>query len=83
MAIFFAWYGRYAADATVLFTPHTVYITGGIIIKNLNIFLKTMKDIFLDNFNRKGRVSNVPKCTEVKIILNDQCGLLGCKEACS
>lgn len=71
MAIFFAWYGRYASDATVLFSPQTVYITGGIIIKNLNIFYNTLKDVFLDNFNRKGRVSDVTKCTEIKIILNE------------
>lgn len=31
MALFFAWYGRYTADAAVTFCPKTIYLTGGII----------------------------------------------------
>ena len=37
MGLFFAWYGRFVADAAVVFCPNTIYLTGGIILKNLSL----------------------------------------------
>lgn len=82
MGLFFAWYGRFIADAAVIFCPDVIYLTGGIILKNMKLLEKPwMMDTFIKNFKRKARLSHIPEATELKVILDGDCGLLGCVEA--
>lgn len=82
MALFFAWYGRFAADAAVTFAPKTIYLTGGIILKNMKLLeKKEFLAVFMNNYFRKARLAHIPATTELKIILDGDCGLLGCVEA--
>ena len=40
-----------------------------------------MMDTFIKNYKRKARLSHIPEATELKVILDGDCGLLGCVEA--
>ena len=51
-----------------------VYITGGIAPKIIDKF---KEDYFLETFNNKGKMSTLMKDIPVKVILNDNVGLLG------
>lgn len=37
--------------------------------------------VFMNNYFRKARLSHIPETTELKVILDVDCGLLGCVEA--
>lgn len=51
MGLFFAWYGRFAGDVARQMSPETLYLTGGIILKNLQLLKKPwIKYAFLSNF---------------------------------
>ncbi|CAL6042254.1 Glucokinase [Hexamita inflata] len=83
MGIFFYWYGRTIADHIVTFLPKHVYVTGGIIVKNLKLVTQDelIKGIFHKAIERKGRMGVITKGVPISVILSGDVGLLGCSAA--
>lgn len=83
MGIFFYWYGKAIADQIVTFCPKDMYLTGGIILKNIEL---VTNDSFVKNclhraIERKGRMGVITKSVSIKIILEQDVGLLGASRA--
>lgn len=82
MGLFFAWYGRFTADVCVTFCPDEIYLTSGIVLKNLPLLCApSMLDVFVTSYTRKARLAHIPKATPLKVILDADCGFHGCAEA--
>ncbi len=75
MDIFISAYGAEAGNMALKFLPYGgLYIAGGVAAKNLPLM---QRDLFMDAFLSKGRVTAAVEKIPVHIILNMQVGLLG------
>jgi glucokinase len=75
MSLFVAAYGAKAGDyALNLMSTGGVFICGIIAARNLS---KMKEPIFIESFLSKGRLRGLLEDMPVKIVLNDDCGLMG------
>lgn len=82
LSLYFVWLGRIAFDMTVIFKPKNLYLTSTIIGRNLKLLTNTqIKDIFLQNFIGKSKMSYIPLNTNVIVTYDQFMQFLGCYEA--
>jgi glucokinase len=75
MLIFVSVYGAHAGDCALTFmSTGGIYVGGSIAAKNLP---KMRDPVFMESFLDKGRMAELLKDMPVKIILNDDAGILG------
>jgi glucokinase len=75
MNLFMSAYGAEAGNLALKLLPYGgLYIAGGIAAKNISLL---KKDLFLEAFVAKGRMSNLLEDIPVRVVLNPQVGLIG------
>jgi glucokinase len=75
MLMFVSVYGAHAGDCALTFmSTGGIYVGGSIAAKNLP---KMRDPVFMESFLDKGRMAELLKDMPVKIILNDDAGILG------
>ena len=75
MSIFVSIYGAKAGDYALNFmSTGGIFVCGIIAAKNLT---KMKEPAFMESFLKKGRMRSLLEDMPVKIVLNDDCGLMG------
>jgi len=75
MSMFVSVYGAHAGDCALTFmSTGGIFIGGSIAAKNL---AKMRDPVFMESFLDKGRMSELLKDMPVKVVLNDDAGILG------
>jgi glucokinase len=75
MSMFVSVYGAHAGDCALTFmSTGGIFIGGSIAAKNL---AKMRDPVFMESFLDKGRMSELLKDVPVKVVLNDDAGILG------
>ncbi|TNJ27436.1 Glucokinase [Giardia muris] len=74
---FFYYYGLFISDMVVVFRPKNLFIAGGILAKNINLFTGSCLDEFKRGFLCKGRMRGFSETTPIHIMMNPNVGLMG------